>query len=78
MNETTEKPALIDEFTAIFGVLLAIYSEIKCKNDIEYYETCYRNAIMNKNDYLEAIKKARNEKNNNEGALVNAFKKANK
>lgn len=75
MEKNEKKDTYNDELTAIFGVLLGIYNEIKCKNDVEWYELCYRNAIMNKNEFVSAAKKAVEDKKSNENALILALNK---
>ena len=62
--------------TAIFADLLAIYNEIKAKNDVEWEELLYRNGISTKNEFIEKAKTIRNEKKEGENALkesIDAF-----
>lgn len=62
--------------TAIFADLLAIYNEIKAKNDVEWEELLYRNGASTKNEFIEKAKTIREEKKECENALkesMNAF-----
>ena len=54
---------------ASFSALLAIFTEVKLKNDMDYYEICYRNGKMTKDESMKAKKKKKSAAKNNEDAI---------